>query len=228
MKYVLYAAAIVVVAVGVAAAYALGSASNVGSGPASGSPTPVTRSPVATPSPSTPAPAGPVGQPLPIHDGYTVEIEAELGGEDAGVIRGFDGQAFMDAWEFQGFTSACTGPKVTTGTLLAWTCGDLIGPLNSYDLRITFIGESPSAIHLIVASVATADNSPIDADYAGGFLGYVAETADFTGADTAAARAWALENGGQDGQLEISGVTYTLSGTAERRVLEIAPSVSSN
>ena len=168
-----------------------------------------------------------MGLPLPIHDGYTDEFEAGSG-RDAGVIPDFDGQAFIDAWENQGFTSACTGPKMTTGTLLGWTCGELGGPWSTYHEPITFIGESPSAVYLIVASVALADGGPVDADHAGNFLGYVAETAEFTGADTAAARAWTVENVLHNGQLEISGVTYTLSGTAERRVLQIAPSISSN
>ncbi len=134
----------------------------------------------------------------------------------------------MDAWEDQAFSFACTGPKMTTGTLLAWTCGDLVPPLNSHEVRITFIGESPSAVQLIVASITLSEAVPIDAVHPGDFLAFVAQTAEFTGADPAAARAWTLEHVLQGGRLEISGVTYTLSGTAERRVLEIGPSVSSN
>lgn len=145
---------------------------------------------------------------------------------DASVIRGLDGQAFMAAWEATGSRSVCSGPQPATQTLLQWTCED-VGDGNLYDEGVILLGESASAIHSIEAWVALADGGgPVDADHAGGLFAFVAEFADFTGGDPDAARAWALENGGRhSGQLEISGVTYTLSGPAERWLLKIAPSV---
>jgi hypothetical protein len=149
--------------------------------------------------------------------------------QDASVIPGLDGQAFMDAWEMTGSRSVCSELQPATGTLFQWTCED-VGDGNLYDEGITLLGESPSAIHSVEAWVALADGGgPVDPVHAGGLFAFVVETAEFTGADTAAARAWASENGGTEGgQLEIAGVTYTLSGTAERRVLTIAPSVSAS
>jgi hypothetical protein len=171
-------------------------------GPATGTP------PLTTPSPSNPASAAPSAP-----------------REDAGVIRGLDGQAFMAAWEMTGSRSVCSGPQPATATLLQWRCGD-VGDGNLYDEGVILLGESLSAIHSVEAWVALAGGGPVDPLHAGGLFAYVAETAEFAGADIAAARAWASENGGtQSGQLEISGVTYTLSGTAERRVFTMAPSV---
>jgi hypothetical protein len=101
-----------------------------------------------------------------------------------------------------------------------------VGDGNLYDEGVILLGESPSAIHSIEAWVALAGGGPVDPLHAGGLVAYVVESAEYTGADTATAGAWASENGGtQAGQLEISGVTYTLSGTAERRVLTMAPTV---
>ena len=146
--------------------------------------------------------------------------------EDAGVIRGLDGQAFMEAWEATGSRSACSEPQPANASLVQWTCADA-GEGNLYDEGVILLGESRSAIHSIEAWVALTDGGPVDAVHAGGMFAFVAETADFTGADPAAAGAWVRENAGtKSGQLDISGVTYTLSGTAERRVLKIAPSVA--
>ncbi len=141
---------------------------------------------------------------------------------DDAVIPGLDGQAFMDAWEATGSRADCSGPQPATAPLLYWTCG-FTGEGNVYNEGAILVGERPSAIRSVQASVELAGGGFVDPTRAAGLFAYVVQQADFDGADTEAAAEWARQNGGTHiGHLAVSGVTYELSGPPERRVLKIA------
>lgn len=135
-------------------------------------------------------------------------------------LIGLDGQAFIDTLEAEGF--ACSEPQPFTTALQQWNCAAQVTEVEGISHEVIILGESLTAIHSIDASIDQFQAIEPDDSRAAGFLASIAESAGFTGADTAAAEAWVLENATVESiQLELPGVTYNLRGPQELRALEI-------